>query len=99
MIFGLSPEEFAILDELCLRDLKSRGAKLWIFGSRARGDHGPHSDIDILVDGGESVSQLDIAIVQDKLIESRLPYKVDLVELKDLAKSYLPQVLKDRVEV
>jgi predicted nucleotidyltransferase len=48
MKFGLTEDQFQILNETVVSPLKSHGATVWIFGPRARGDHKASSDVDIM---------------------------------------------------
>ena len=48
MKFGLNKSEYKILEELIFSPFRNEGVKVWVFGSRARGDHQKYSDIDIL---------------------------------------------------
>ena len=52
MKFGLTAEEFSLLDELVIAPLKKHDCRVWIFGSRAREDHQKFSDIDIYCEIG-----------------------------------------------
>ncbi|MGE3760505.1 MAG: hypothetical protein AB7H97_22255, partial [Pseudobdellovibrionaceae bacterium] len=56
------------------------------------------SDIDVLYDlnDAKNLPVAFIATVKDHLEESTLPYKVDLVNLDELAESYKKSVLQDR---
>lgn len=38
-MFGLSDSDFSILKQILINPLKNEGCDVWIFGSRARGDH------------------------------------------------------------
>jgi len=60
---------------------KNDNVKVYLFGSRARGDFRKYSDIDIAV---ESDNDLRDKIIELKEIleESNLIYKVDIVDLK-----------------
>lgn len=97
--YGLSEVEFQILKDLLIDPLKDQGAQLWIFGSRARGDHQKFSDIDILFSVSKKLPEIFLFNIKDSLEESNLPYKVDLVNLENLAKSYRDDVLKDRIQL
>ena len=99
MKFGLSEEEYKLLDIKCIHPLKALGAKVWIFGSRARGDYKEASDIDVLYEAGPTMGWATLGKIESALDESRLPYKVDLVDFKNLAESYKEGVLIERVEV
>jgi uncharacterized protein len=43
------------------------GRTVRVFGSVARGDSGPHSDVDLLVDTGDSLSVFEQAALQNDL--------------------------------
>jgi len=65
--------------------------KIYLFGSRARGDASEYSDIDIAIKGKKS---LKIALAEAKyaIEESQIPYKVDLIDLKNAP--YLETVIE-----
>ena len=58
-------------------------ARLWLFGSRARGDHRRWSDIDVAVDATGPMPKGWLADVRDALAESSLLLDVDLVDLTE----------------
>ncbi len=99
MKYGLTSEQYQLLNKICLQPLKEAGAKVWIFGSRARGDNHQYSDIDLLYHTNRKLRLGFIGEIEFDLKESRLPYKVDLVDLASLAESYKEGVLKDRIEI
>ena len=79
MKFGLSDEQFQILNQIVVSPLKSHGAAVWIFGSRARGDHKPFSDVDIMYERKDSTQfpKGFISHLREEIEESRLPFKID----------------------
>ncbi len=101
MKFGLEEKHLHQLENLLFVPLKEAGFKIWIFGSRARGDHRPYSDIDFLIERSNEVKNFSslISTLKEALEESSLPYKVDLVDIRDLAESYKEKVLKERIEI
>lgn len=101
MTFGLTSGEREILERFLIRPLKAEGVMIWIFGSRARGDHKRFSDIDVLyaVPDGVDLRPGLISEIKEALEESNLPYKVDLVHEPELAESYRASVRKDRIAV
>ena len=58
--------------------LEGNGAHVRIFGSAARGDDHPGSDLDVLVDVGPTVTLFDIVDMEDEL-ERLLGVPVDAV--------------------
>lgn len=95
MKFGLSESQFDLLTQLAIQPVKEAGGRIWIFGSRARGDHQPFSDIDLLLELPASAKI--VGKITEALEESRLPFKVDLVLIDELAESYREGVLKERI--
>ncbi len=81
---GLSEAEVALVKSL-LKPLTAAGP-IWGFGSRAREDHQPFSDLDLQIAG-----KPDRAIsrkVREAFEESRLPIRVDLVLDAELSEAY-----------
>lgn len=96
MKFGLSENEFNLLKKLALDPLKQSGAKVWVFGSRSRGDHKKFSDIDLLFDFMDVAPPKGLLFeIKDSLENSNLSYKVDLVNKKEIAQSYYDNIQKD----
>jgi predicted nucleotidyltransferase len=54
--------------------------RIYLFGSRARGDASVYSDIDIAIECSHSLSDR-LSQVRFEIEESLIPYKVDLIEL------------------
>jgi len=57
MKHGLNEEEFQLLDQIAVTPLKKQGARVWLFGSRASGNHQKFSDV-----AREFASRLDRAV-------------------------------------
>ena len=98
MKFGLSADDYKLLLELLAKPINEAypKAKLWVFGSRAKGTHKKYSDIDILIESSAPLSQTFLSELRDRLEESSLPYKVDLVPIQDLPQAYAKEVLATR---
>ncbi len=70
---------------------KNQDVKIYLFGSRARGDNSEFSDVDLAILSSEEISD-KITILKELLEESNLPFKVDLIDLKKA--SYLKEIVK-----
>ena len=73
--------------------------RLWVFGSRVRGEQHSSSDVDVLVEfGRRELSLFDFAGLELE-IEDRLGVKVDLVERDALRKEIRSGVLMEAVAI
>ena len=68
-------------------------ARVWIYGSRARGDHRHESDIDLAVDAPE-MSETDFSRLSGQLDDLGLIYRVDLLRLQGV----LDEGFRSRIE-
>jgi predicted nucleotidyltransferase len=85
--------------ETILRVLKPYGAeRVSVFGSYARGEAGPESDIDILVRFKEIKSLLELARIQDEL-EQALHHKADLLTEKAVSPYLIDTIRRDEVVI
>jgi len=96
MKFGLTSEQYQYIQETVAEPLSVLGAKLWCFGSRARGDHTEFSDLDLFVEGGSNEIKSLLSQIAESLEEENFPFKVDLVLKQDLAESYSDQIHQDK---
>jgi len=99
MNFGLNQNEFNLLTKLVINPLKRHGAKLWVFGSRARGDHKKFSDIDLMYKISNPLPAGFLYDLKSNLEESNLPIKVDLVNEDEIAASYKNSAISERIEI
>jgi predicted nucleotidyltransferase len=99
MNFGLNESDFKLVNELVFKPLKNNGCQVWVFGSRARGDFHKYSDLDIVFKSDSKMENNILTNIKDKLEESRLNIKIDIVNIDELAKSYIPKMLQERIEV
>jgi hypothetical protein len=78
--------------------LKEQGAtKVAIFGSYARGEERPESDIDVIVKFSEKKSLLELVKIERDLSET-LGIKVDLLTEKSIS-PYLIDIVRQQMEV
>ena len=70
--------------------------RISIFGSYARGEANPESDIDIIVEFSESKSLLDIVGIEQELSET-LGRTIDLLTEKSISPYLVDKINKERV--
>ena len=97
--FGLTKDQYEMLESLAIDPLKKAGCKVWVFGSRATNSHQKFSDIDLLYEFQGDLELSFVFKIKSALEESNFPIKVDIVNIKELAESYRENVLKTRVLV
>ena len=98
MKFGLDNATYEWISQEVALPAARRGGRVWVFGSRARGDHQPFSDLDLLLEFATKVDASIVRAWRDAATESRLPIRVELVLNEELAESYRAQVMQERVE-
>lgn len=96
MNFGLSGKDFDFIQNNAIKKLWSLDATVWVFGSRARGDHKEFSDLDLYIESKDDISK-EIDQIEETLIESDLPIKVDIVLSSNFAESYRTSLDSDKV--
>jgi type I restriction enzyme S subunit len=75
------------------------GRRIWAFGSRATGRRVKRfSDLDLAIDGGP-LPLKEAALLDEALDESRLPFKVDVVELAVLTPEFRARIEPEMVLV
>jgi uncharacterized protein len=75
---------------------KFKPTRIDIFGSYARNEQTSESDLDILVDFGETVNLIEIIGIEQELSE-RLGVKVDLVTMRSLNPRIKQHIEKDLI--
>ena len=84
--------------EKIVQVLKAQGArKIAVFGSYARGEESPESDIDVIVEFSGRKSLLELVRIERELAEA-LGIKVDLLTEKSIS-PYLIDIIRKEMEV
>lgn len=82
-----------------LRTLTDLGAsRIRVFGSTARGEDGPDSDIDLVVDVDDSVGLFALAAMNDEA-ERILGVRVDVVPSNSVKPAFADQIFAEAVDV
>ena len=80
-------DHLAEVKRIVLEGLKKHQARVFLFGSRARGDAARWSDIDVAVLPLEPLPAGLLSSIREQLEESTIPYTVDLVDLSEADRS------------
>lgn len=72
-------------------------AKIYLFGSRARGNFKAASDIDLAIDIGHPLSSLDLAKAQNIIEALNIPQKVDIVDLRSVPETMRNIILNEGI--
>ena len=76
-----------------LRTHLPKGARAYVFGSRARGGARQYSDLDLALEWDRPLGLDFLGRIAEALSESDLPYRVDIVDLLTTAPSFRAQII------
>ena len=76
---------------------KNERAKVFLFGSRARRDNYVFSDVDLGILPEEKIDKGKISLLREKLENSNIPYKVDLIDLEEVSDDFREEILKGAI--
>lgn len=77
--------------------IKDEDVKIFLFGSRGRGDNAPASDVDIGIMHGPGFDKGKISLLREYIEESNIPYKVEIVDLAETSEKFRDSVLKEAI--
>jgi len=80
-----------------LRKYLSKEAKVFVYGSRAKGTHQRFSDMDLAIEG--ELNSRDLGRLSFDLEDSNLPFQVDVHLIKDFSEDFLKLVEGDFVKL
>ncbi len=82
---------------IVLEKLRGTTARVYLFGSRARGKHRAASDIDIGILDDAPLADGLLSDIRETLFESTIPYRVDVVDLGQVDAQFRQRVLKEGI--
>ena len=85
------------LKEMVLDFLRDKPIRVILYGSRARGDHRPGSDVDLALSTEGEIDRLLLANLRELLEESTIPYKVDIIDLKHTSEVFQAEIMKEAI--
>ena len=84
--------------QIVLEELEDYQVRVYLFGSRARGETRSGSDCDIAVESVGSHLPLGLlSRIRERLEESRVPYEVELVDLDEAPEDFARRVRQEGV--
>jgi hypothetical protein len=83
---------------IVLDELAGQAVRIFLFGSRARGQAAPGSDIDIALLAPTRLPRALISRLRESLEESTIPLRVDVVDLGAADEAFRQAVLAEAVE-
>ncbi len=88
----------AQLKKIVLDEFKDENVRIVLFGSRARGDFARFSDVDVgIIPLKPLRNQQKLSEVQERVDDSNIPYKVEIVNLLNTRKEFRNQALKSTI--
>jgi len=87
MPLHLTDDEFKIIQKSVYKIL-SASAKVYAFGSRVREVCKPFSDLDLAIDSGQPLTEIEIVNLKDAFDEAPIIFKVDIVDLKTISAAF-----------
>lgn len=70
---------------------------VYFFGSRAKGNMRPTSDVDVAFEPKSKLPEFWLSKLRDRLEESTIPYKVDLVDLSKTSARFKEHALNGAI--
>ena len=92
-MLDLDPKYIDFIKETILVEIPN--VEIYIFGSRMQGNALEYSDVDIALKNEEKISIESILKLRIKFENSTFPYKVDIVDLKNLKDEFRGIIEKD----
>ena len=83
-----------IADELAKNNCRAR---VYLFGSWARGEQRHSSDINIAIEQKDAIDTVMLANLRDRLEESDIPYRVDVVDLAAASVSIVQKIKQEGI--
>jgi predicted nucleotidyltransferase len=77
--------------------LGTENVRIFLFGSRARGDNSVVSDVDIGVVPGEGFRKEKLALLREFIENLNVPYKVEIIDFSEVSEQFRAEALKDTV--
>jgi len=94
-VIDITQDQLALVQQILRESIPA--AKVWVFGSRAKGMTRRGSDLDLAVDNGGPLPISITARLDEAFDEAPLPYRVDVVDIHSVSPAFRAIVERDRV--
>lgn len=87
--------------DIVLECMKDEMVHVYLFGSWARGAVGQGSDVDVAIEYLTDMSvadKLKITDLRDRLEESTVPYRVDIVDMHQASNALIQEIRKEGIQ-
>lgn len=95
--FDVTTQELAIIRQVLESTLPAH-CKVWVFGSRAKNQAKYNSDLDLAIECSDALDKTTLMQLETQFDESRLPYRVDIVDLNKAEPYFKEIVERQKVE-
>lgn len=96
-MLDLNEEHLIIVRSILAQHLPH--ARVWAFGSRVQGRSWKFSDLDLAIDAGQVLDNRALGSLKDDFQESRLPIKVDVLDLHSVTPEFHKLINEQRVAI
>ena len=86
------------LKEKVLGIMKEEKVRIFVFGSRARGDQHKTSDVDIGFLPQGKWNRKKFTLLKEEIENLNIPYEVDLVDFSETSERFKKEALKDVIQ-
>lgn len=87
-MIDIAPHELDLVQTILRTGLPDHAARVWVFGSRAKGTTKRGSDLDLAIDIGAALPFAAKAHLADAFENAPLPFNVDLVDLHAISPEF-----------
>ena len=85
------------LKKVVIALLKNENVKIMLFGSRARGNNYPYSDVDIGILQSGGLEEKKLTLLREVIENLNFPYKIEMVNLAEVSEVFKTEVQKDAI--
>ena len=92
-----STHYLAELKKVVLDFFKHTKARVYLFGSRSQGKNHVNSDVDLAILPDPDVRNDQITLLREKIENSHIPYKVDILNMNEVSEDFSREIFKDAI--